>query len=127
MIELMIVVAIIGIIAAIALPSYQGHIERTRRSLAQADMLELVQSLERRYATGFDYRAADGSNPPLPFTTSPREAGDGAAYRITFPAAVARDMFTLRATPTALQDGDRCGALEIDHRGVRSAAQNDCW
>jgi|SRR5690554_1675499 len=127
LIELMIVVAIIGIIAAIAFPSYQSHVERTRRSLAAADLLELSQWMERRYSTGFDYRAADGSAPALPFTTSPRNANEPTAYNITFEGNVGRSAFTLQAQPTSLQSGDSCGTLKVNHQGVRTAGSADCW
>lgn len=127
LIELMIAVAIIGIIAAIALPSYQQYTERTRRSLGQADLLELVQFMERRYSAGFDYRATGGGNPTLPFTTSPRNTNEPTAYNISFSATVARDTFTLQAVPTSLQSGDDCGTMTISQDGSRTAGQTDCW
>jgi len=127
LIELMIVVTILGIIAAIAVPSYQSHVERTRRTLATADLLELAQWMERRYSTEFDYRAADDSAPTLPFTTSPRNASEPTAYNISFDGSVERDSFKLQAQPTSLQSGDRCGTLKVDHQGVREAAETDCW
>jgi type IV pilus assembly protein PilE len=126
LIELMIVVAIIGILAAIVYPSYQGYVERTRRGQAQADLLELVQLLERRYSNGFDYRKADGTAPDLPFDISPRE-GNPAAYDIDFSGNVARDSFTLQAAPRTLQAGDDCGTMTIDEQGNRTADENDCW
>lgn len=127
LIELMIVVAIISILAAIAYPSYQRYVESTRRSLAQADLLELAQFLERRYSANFDYRAADGSNPALPFSTSPRNTNEPTAYNIDFASTVTDSTFTLRAEPTTLQSGDECGTLLISQDGSRNAAQNDCW
>lgn len=126
LIELMVVVAIVGILAAIAYPSYQSHVEKTRRNLAQADLLELAQWMERRYATGFDYRAA-GVNPVLPFATSPRNANQPTAYNLSFSGNVGRDTFTLQAVPTAMQGGDDCGTLTVNNLGARTAAVNNCW
>jgi type IV pilus assembly protein PilE len=126
LIELMIVVAIIGILAAIAYPSYQSYVEKTRRGQAQADILELVQFLERRYSNGFDYRKPDGTAPDLPFNISPRE-GNSAAYDITFSGNVARDSFTLQAAPRTLQAGDECGTMSIDEQGNRTPVGNGCW
>ncbi len=126
LIELMIVVAIIGILAAIAYPSYQQYVERTRKSLAQADLLELVQVLERRYSATFDY----SDNTALPFDTSPRNANGPTAYNISFVggiAAVDRSTFTLQAVPTALQSGDDCGTMTIDHQGARTPSTSGCW
>ena len=69
LIELMIVVAIIGIIAAIAVPSYQQYVESTRRTTAQGDLLELSQFMERRYTNGYDYRDGAGNAPaPVSYT-----------------------------------------------------------
>lgn len=127
LIELMIVVAIIGIIAAIAYPSYQSYVEKTRRNLAAADLLELAQWMERRHSTGFDYRAAGGGAPSLPFTTSPRNTNEPTAYNINFDGNVGRNSFTLQAQPTSIQSGDACGTLKVDHQGSRQADAADCW
>lgn len=133
LIELMIVVAIIGILAAVAYPAYQGYVEKTRRGQAQADLLELVQFLERRYSNGFDYRKADNTSTPptfdapdLPFDTSPRN-GNPVAYDITFSGTVGKDSFTLQAAPRALQAGDDCDTMSIDEEGNRTAGETDCW
>jgi type IV pilus assembly protein PilE len=125
LIELMIVVAIIGILAAIAYPSYQSYVEKTRRGQAQADLLELVQFMERRYSNRFDYKKTGGGAPDLPFDISPRE-GNPAAYDITV-SAVATDSFTLQAAPRTLQAGDDCGKMSIDEQGNRTPVGNGCW
>ncbi|MGP4843818.1 type IV pilin protein [Marinobacter sp. 1Y8] len=127
LIELMIVVAIIGIIAAIAYPSYKGQVERTRRALAQADLLELTQFMERQYSTSFSYQAG-GANPILPFTTSPRNVNEPTAYNISFVGNTTRTAFTLQAQPAPIQQGDDCGTMTITNQGVRTATGgNDCW
>lgn len=126
LIELMIVVAIIGIITAIAYPSYQSHVEKTRRNLAKADLLEIAQWMERRYATGFDYRAAGGGSPVLPFNRSPRNAADPKAYDISL-TVVTRTTFTLQAATTSLQSGDSCGNLTVNHLGVKAPTTAGCW
>jgi len=55
LIEIMIVVAIVAILAAIALPSYQRHVTETRREAAQGCLLELAQFAERYYTTRMTY------------------------------------------------------------------------
>jgi len=126
LIELMIVVAIVGIIAAFAYPSYQSHVLKTRRAQAQADLLELAQFMERRYSTAFDYRDA-GADPTLPFSTSPRNTNQATAYNISFVGSVTRTTFQLQAAPTALQSADPCGTITLNEQGVRTAGQADCW
>ncbi|OEY67997.1 hypothetical protein BG841_09485 [Marinobacter sp. X15-166B] len=128
LIELMIAVAIIGIIATIAVPSYQRYVESTRRTTAQGDLLELAQFMERRYTNGYDYRDADGTAPALPFTAQPRQGGPQ-FYQYGFEGAVARETFVLQATPVGGQSTEACGWLRIDQAGARSSESGDadCW
>jgi len=58
LIELMITVAIIGIIASIAYPSYQGFVVNTNRGVAQADLMSLAAAMERHKAASFSYKSA---------------------------------------------------------------------
>ena len=61
LIELMVTVAIIGIITSIAYPTYQGFIVNTNRSAAQADLMSLAAAMERHKAASFSYKAAADS------------------------------------------------------------------
>lgn len=56
--ELMIVVAIVGIIAAVGYPSYQGMIANGARSTVQADLMSLASAMERHNASNFSYKGA---------------------------------------------------------------------
>lgn len=58
LIELMVAVAIIGIIVSIAYPSYQSMIVSTHRGAAQADLMSLAAAMERHKAASFTYKAA---------------------------------------------------------------------
>lgn len=127
LIELMIVVAIVGILAAVAYPSYQSHVEKTRRAQAQADLMELSQFMERHYSTSFSYQKSGGGDPTLPFTTSPKNNNQDTAYNISFDGNVTDKTFKLEAQPTSMQSGDRCGTLTINQQGIKGAAANDCW
>ncbi|HET6545216.1 MAG TPA: type IV pilin protein [Rhodanobacteraceae bacterium] len=124
LIELMIVVAIVAILALIAYPSYQEYIRKTHRAQAKADLMELVQQLERRYTTDRTYAGFD-----LP-AESPRDADAGAGFYALTPATItSANTYTLTATPENSQTSDRCGTLTIDNFGVKthSAGPDDCW
>ncbi len=119
LIELMIVVAIIGILIAIAYPSYQDHIKSGHRGEAKADLAELAQFMERYYTENNRYDSAT-----LPFAQSPRSGA--ALYALTQTAS--GDLYTLTATPTGKMSDDRCGALTLDQAGVKGAAlTSGCW
>ena len=128
LIELMIVVVIVGILAAIAYPSYERQVQQTRRADGKAALLEAAQQLERcftrfnSYTHGdcaIDTDIADGGRP------SPDEW-----YVITNTNRGA-STFTLVATPQNAQTADtRCTTLVLTHTGARSATgstPDQCW
>ncbi len=62
LIELMIVVAIIAILAAVAFPSYQESVKKSRRSDAQTALLGFAQAMERHYTDNGFYCDAGGGD-----------------------------------------------------------------
>jgi len=123
LIELMIVVAIVGILAAIALPSYQDYVKRAHRADAKAALLSIQLSQEK-------YRA---NNPT--YGTLAQIGGDSTSpdgyYTIATTAVVGPpSTYTATAVPTGLQLGDDCGTFAVNQNGednTGSYADNTCW
>jgi type IV pilus assembly protein PilE len=131
LIELMVVITIVGILASIALPSYQQHVKRAARADAKAVLMENAQFLERNFTESNRYdRHADGSDLVLPVTQSPRDSD--ARYTVSLAAGVTS--FTLTAAPVSggLMEGDACGAFTLNQLGQKdvvdaSESAGDCW
>ncbi len=119
LIELMIVVAVVAILAAIAYPSYLQQVIKSKRSAGAACLMEMAQGLERHYTTTMSYAGA-----ALPNSGCVTETADSYGYALPVQSATA---FTITATPVSgsSQDKDElCGTLSIDHTGRRTVSGN---
>lgn len=122
LIELMIVVVIVGILAAVAYPSYIDHVRDTRRAAAESDLLENAQFLERHHTSTMAYDEDDAGNTLstgdvtnlLPITASPQ---DGTVFYNISVSSVAAETYTLQAAPQNDQTNDPCGTLTLDQAG----------
>ena len=131
LIELMVTVAIVGILAGIAYPSYINSVTKSRRSDAMGALLGFANAMERRFTETNSYcnsGGAGGANscgdadatndtgsPSIYATQSPVDGGTK-YYNLTINSATA-NTYTLRATPIGSQVGD--GMLQIDQTGSR--------
>ena len=127
LIEIMIVVAIVAILAAIALPGYQESVRKTWRNKATSCLTEMAQSMERRFTAAMSY-----TGPALPGNACVVEDGMAARYAFDFVAPPTDNAFTLRATPQGAQIADAlCAIMTINQVGVRTVSGtggvNDCW
>ena len=129
LIEVMIVVAIIGILTAIALPSYNEYIARGHRADARAGLLQTQQWLERA-------STATGTYPTALPATLTWAADATKRYQIGFAAGNTNSAFQLVATRKSpgAQASDRCGDFTLTNTGTRGANNlgsgatvDDCW
>ncbi len=122
LIELMIVVAIVGILAAIAYPSYQNSVQNSRRADAQSALTAFSNAMERYYTNnnnsylGAGPAGADTGAPTIFPTEAPL---DGATkyYDLTINAGVTRNTYTLQADAKGAQADN--GDLRLLSNGTR--------
>jgi type IV pilus assembly protein PilE len=114
LIEVMVAIAIIGILAAISIPAYTSYIQRANRSDARAQLLEAAAFLQRGFSQNNVYPPAL----PLPYAVSP--ASGAAKYNI---GVLRTDTtFTIAAFPIGTMASDDCATLIIDQSGARGRA-----
>jgi len=119
LIELMVTVAIIGIIAAIAYPAYTQHILKTHRRTATGCLMAMAQELERYYTAKMTYVGASLPNPACRSDLSAR-------YDFSFASDPSASAYTLKATAKGGQVKDTgCTTLSLTQTGERSPA--NCW
>jgi type IV pilus assembly protein PilE len=142
LIELLITVAIVGILAAVAYPSYQNHVLRASRADAEGVLMEAAQFLERNYTTNNCYHRSDSacgtaraSNNCVGATGEVSLAGLCVApkigttrYNISF-SSILSQSYTLQAVPTGTDAV--CGTLTLTNTGVKGESGTgtaaECW
>jgi type IV pilus assembly protein PilE len=124
LIELMIIVAVVAILAAIALPSYQSAVRKSRRAEALAVISAEVIAQERRRANNTAYSAT--------FLTAPGPSSTYYTYSVAIPAGAGATNFTVTATAIAgkgqqndTAGGSTCSPLTLDQSGTKLPAA--CW
>lgn len=140
LIELMIVVAILGVLAAVGYPLYAEQVKKARRTDAQGALYALANAMEQHAAinsdTGYANAGSGGnSGTPLasvfPHTEAPLDGNDK-YYDLTLVVTLTGSYgtaYTLTATPKGKQAGDACGNFSLTSAGVRSVSgsASNCW
>jgi len=133
LIEILIVVAILGVLASIALPAYQDSVRRSNRAEAKGELLIVAGDQERFFSSNNSY-STDATplvtETPVNLTTRTTENG---FYSITVAAGgtgAITTSFVATATPQGDQANDACTTLTISSTGVRGATGgtvDECW
>jgi len=127
LIELMIVVAVIGILAAIAYPSYQDQIVKSRRAEGKAKLLEVAQALEKCKTLYGSYDNANCAAHGV--VTGGKTQPSASGFYAVSATATSATAFTLQAVPTPTDAV--CGTLTLDQTGTKGESGTgtvpDCW
>lgn len=132
LIELMIAVAIVGILTAVALPAYQKQILKSHRTDAKTALLDLASREERYMSTNQVYASSGtvlGFSNDFPVSVP---SGSAATYTLSVTLSNSNGSYTLTAAPTGNQVQDSCGSYTLTSLGVQgvsggSQSAADCW
>lgn len=131
LIELMVAVAIVGILTIIAYPNYASYLTRSKRNQATACLQEAAQYMERFYTTNLRYdQATDGTAVSLPTTACVNDMKGNYVLSI---ASVSANAFVVKIVPQGSQAtaDTQCGTITLSQSGARTVSgtgsANTCW
>ena len=133
LVEMMTVIMILGILTAIAVPSYSSYMRKTRRADAKVALTSSAQQFERCYTRYYSYvQAANGGQCPLvlPYNTPNGTYTIDADAAAAPTAGVTANSFALKATPLGNQALDtHCGTFQLNQNNSQSVSTGatDCW
>lgn len=129
-VEMLIVMAVIGILAAIGYPSYQNHLRKGARAAAQVEMMKIADRQAQYLLDARTYAVGSGALTALNISLP---ADVTSKYTVTVTAADGTDTpsvpptFTVKATPVSggaqVQDGE----LILTHTGTKTRAGSYAW
>ena len=134
LIEIMIAVAIVGILAAVALPSYRTHVDRARRADARTQLLQAAQFMQRFYAANDQFlndRGGNGISDKMPANLKKSPADGPQVYALAINATTSAYTLTMAPLTGSPLAGDVCGSFTLTSTGARgvtgSKPRDECW
>jgi type IV pilus assembly protein PilE len=129
LIEVLVVMVIIAILAAVAIPNYTEYINRGRRQEAKALLLQAAQWQERVRTERNGYVTATAD---LPAAFRTVNVNGAAIYNITIDTGATANAYRLTAARAGSMTDDGCGDFALSNTGVRALANNtrtldQCW
>lgn len=131
LIELLTVLLIVGLLAALAWPSYRSQLQRSHRAQAAVALLQAQQFMERFYSVQGSYLSAAGQKPSLPAALQSVVVDGQTLYAVQIEQVDAVS-YQLRAEPQGAMRSDACAALTLSHTGLKgrsgtAATVQECW
>ncbi|WP_275975282.1 type IV pilin protein [Alkalimarinus coralli] len=133
LIEIIIVIAIIGILAAIAFPSYQESVRKSRRVEAKSVILEAAARQEKFFSQQYAYATTMNSTatvPGLGYNANPFITESGFYSIAITTTGTPASTYTLTASAIGAQAADDCKTLSLTNTGVKGATGGtvaECW
>ena len=145
LIEVMIVVAILGIISAIAIPSYSEYVRKGKRADAKVELLRISQLQESYFVQNLSYAkdlttgagglglgaTVKSEQEEYLITIASQDSGNGACDGTTADSCTS---YTLTAAPLGSQASDKCGKFTVTNTGVKDVVDEytsydakKCW
>lgn len=123
--ELMIVVVVLGILAAVGYPNYREYVARAKRNEARAALLQIATNQERFYLQNNSYTT---DMVALGFPVAADYLTDSDSYLVNVTAADANNFTAEAIYQNGDSEADKCATYTIDGRGSKtSAPYTDCW
>jgi type IV pilus assembly protein PilE len=131
LVELLVVLVIMGVLSAVALPGYTRYVQRGHRTEVMAALLESQHFMERYYSANGQYLSPANAVPLLPQRLQGIPSQGTVRYQLSVREATLNS-YVVQAVPEGSMAGDVCGSLTINQAGLRGVLNStrsvaECW